>query len=116
VATYTVQSIVEAGLNPTYVAVGASDTFTPAAGDENRVHILHVKNAGGTQDVVAVDDPNSVSPAGATTFNPDLSVTVPVTTGDRLIRIPLPRCRQSNGTVSITHSFTTSVTAAVFVV
>jgi hypothetical protein len=116
VATYTVQSIVEAGLNPTYTAVGSSDTFTPAAGDESRVHILHVKNAGGSADTVAVDDPNSVSPAGAQSFNPDLSVSVPATTGDRLIRIPLPRCRQSNGTVSITHSFTTTVTAAVFVV
>jgi len=115
VATYTVQSIVEAGLNATYTAVGSSDTFTPTAGDENRVHILHVKNAGGSPDVVAVDDPNSVSPAGAQAFNPDLSVSV-TNAQERFIRIPMPRCRQSNGTVSVTHSFTTTVTAAVFVV
>lgn len=114
-ATYTVQSITEVGITPSYTAVGATDTFTPAAGTEGHTFLLHVKNAGGTQDVVAVDDPNSVSPAGAQAFNPDLSVTVPVTTGDKMIRVPGTRFRNAGtGVITVTHTFTTSVTAAVF--
>jgi hypothetical protein len=115
-ATYTVQSVVETGLNPTYTAVGATDTFTPASADLDKIHILHVKNGGGTPDTVSVDDPNSTSPAGAAQFNPDLSVSVPATTGDRLIRInPRRHVAAGTGAVTVTHSFTTSVTAAVFV-
>lgn len=115
-AVYTVQTIVEAGLTPSYVAVSASDTFVPAAGDANRVHILHVKNGGASPDSVVIDDPNSVGPAGATQYNPDITVSVPAG-GERFIRLDATRVRNtSNGNVAITHSFTTSVTAAVFVV
>jgi hypothetical protein len=115
-ATYTVQTITEAGLNPTYTAVGASDTFTVNAADIDKTHILHVKNAGGSSDSVSVDDPNSSGPAGATSFNPDLTVSVP-NGGERFIRL-LPARRYANTStfvVTVTHGFTTSVTAAVFV-
>jgi hypothetical protein len=117
-ATYTVQTVTEAGLAPTYTAVGATDTFAPSAADYDKAMILHVKNAGGSADSVSVDDPNSLGPAGATAYNPDVTVSVPATTGDRLIRLAPVRRYVNTGTgnVTVTHSFQTSVTAAVFVV
>jgi len=115
VATYTVQNVTEAGVGASFVAVGASDTFTPAASDYDKAFILEVKNAGGTQDSVVIDDPLTQGPAGATAFNPDVTVVVPITTGDVRIRLaPIRRYLQANGTVAVTHSFTTSVTANVF--
>lgn len=116
-ATYTVQSITEAGLNPTTVAVGATDTFAPAAADYDRTFILYVNNGGASPDSVAVDDPNSQTNApGSTAYNPD--VTVSVTNGQaRYIRLtPIRRyVNTGTGNVTVTHSFQTSVTAAVFV-
>jgi hypothetical protein len=115
-ATYTLSTISEAGTNATYTAVSASDTYTPAATDVNRIHILHVKNAGGSPDTVTVDDPNSVTPAAATAFNPDQTGSVPAG-GDRFFRLDATRVRNTGtGAITITHSFTTSVTAAILVV
>jgi len=115
-AAYTVQTINEAGVSPTYTAVSASDTFTPATADLDKTHILHVKNAGGSPDSVVIDDPNSLSnAAGATAYNPDVTVSV-TNAQERFIRLtPVRRYTQANGTVVVTNSFTTSVTAAVFV-
>jgi hypothetical protein len=115
-ATYTVQTVTEAGVVPTYTSVAASDTFTPAAADYDKTHILHVKNAGGSPDSVVIDDTLSLSnAAGATSYNPDVTVVVSNAT-ERFIRLtPIRRYLQSNGTVVVTNSFTTSVTAAVFV-
>jgi hypothetical protein len=115
-ATYTVQTVTEAGVVPTYTGVSASDTFTPATADLDKPHILHVKNAGGSPDSVVIDDPNSLSnAAGATSYNPDLTVSVTNAT-ERFIRLATARrYLQSNGTIAVTNSFTTSVTAAVFV-
>lgn len=116
-AVYSVQSITEAGLNPTTTAVSASDTFAPATTDLDKTFILYVNNAGGSPDTVAVDDPNSTTNApGGTTYNPD--VTVSVTNGQaRYIRLtPIRRfVNTGTGNVTVTHSFTTTVTAAVFV-
>jgi hypothetical protein len=110
-ALLTVQNIL-GSITPTYAAVAASDTFAAALGSD---YILHVKNAGGSPDVCKVDDPNSVDPGLATAWDPDLSVSV--TNGqERIIRISTVRHKsQSTGLVTITHSFTTSVTCAVFV-
>lgn len=115
-ATYTVQTVTEAGVTPTYTGVSASDTFTPATADLDKPHILHVKNAGGSPDSVSVDDPTSQSNApGATAYNPDVTVSV-TNAQERFIRLnPVRRYVQTNGTVVVTNSFTTSVTAAVFV-
>jgi nitrogenase molybdenum-iron protein alpha/beta subunit len=115
-AAYTVQTVTEAGITPTYTGVSASDTFTPATADLDKTHILHVKNAGGSPDTVVIDDPNSLSnAAGATAYNPDITVSV-TNAQERFIRLaPVRRYVQANGTVAITNSFITSVTAAVFV-
>jgi hypothetical protein len=116
-ATYTVQTVTEAGLNPSYVAVGATDTFAPAAADYDKVFLLHVKNGGGSPDSVAVDDPNSQTNApGSTQYNPDVTVSV-TNAQERIIRLAPVRRYVNTGTgnVTVTHSFQTSVTAAVFV-
>ena len=111
-AAYTVQTVVTAGAVPTYAAVSASDTFTPTS---NQPHILHVKNAGGSPDSVVIDDPNSVNPGSATQFDPDVTVSV-ANASEKMIRIdPLRFKNTGTGVITITHSFTTSVTAAVFV-
>jgi hypothetical protein len=116
VTVYAVQQVTEAGITPTYAAVGATDTFVPSAADYDKVFILHVKNAGGSPDSVSVDDPNSQGPAGATAYNPDVTVSV-TNAQERMIRLnPIRRyVNTGTGNVTVTHSFTTSVTAAVFV-
>jgi hypothetical protein len=65
---------------------------------------------------VAIDDPNTLGPAGATAFNPDVTVSV-TNAQERIIRLgPIRRyINTGTGNVTVTHSFTTSVTAAVFV-
>lgn len=115
-AAYTVQTVTEAGITPTYTGVSASDTFTPATADLDKTHILHVKNAGGSPDSVVIDDTVSLNNApGGTAYNPDLTVSV-TNAQERFIRLtPVRRYVQANGTVVVTNSFTTSVTAAVFV-
>lgn len=101
----TKQQVVITGLQPVYTAVTASDTFTI---DDDL--FLHVKNAGGTVcNVVLVDA--SLTPGGNPANSP--LVAVPITTGDRMIGpIPIQYVSTSTGLVTVTYSFTTSVTAA----
>lgn len=104
-ALLTVQQIAIGGLAPTYGAVAASDTIP--VGDD-RV-FLHVKNASGTIDTVTLTDPG-VTPAGSAATNP--TVSVPITTGDRMIALPQALANSSTGLVTVTHSQTASVTCA----
>lgn len=106
-AALTTQTILRTGLAPTYSAVSASDTFTPGP-----YTFLHVKNAGGSSDTVtitvAAGDPDP------TLVIADLTVSVPATTGDRMIGpFPPQYFANSVGVATVTHSFTTSVTCAV---
>lgn len=109
-ALLTVQEITEAGIVPTFSAVSASDTFAAASGND---YLLYVKNGGGSPDTVVVDDPNSVNPGAAVAWDPDK--TMSVTNGtEKVQRIKTVRHKnQTTGLVTITHSFTTSVTCAV---
>lgn len=59
------------GVVPNLVAVGASDTW-----QNNGKQILHVKNTSGVSTTVTIDDPQSRSPSGALSFNPDVQMTV----------------------------------------
>ena len=104
-ALLTVQQIGSPS-TPTYAAVAATDTV---AADPAGL-ILHVKNAGGTSDTVTLTDPGT-TPAGSAATNP--SFTVPITTGDRMYKLS-PSLQNSSGIITISHSFTTSVTCAVF--
>ena len=111
-AALTVQVPTATGITPSYAAASASDTFTPTTG---HAYLLHVINAGGSSDTVQVDDPNSAL-EGAASFNPDLSVAVP-NGQQRMILIQPARFRNTTtGLITITHSFTTSVTVGVFLV
>lgn len=104
-AALLTQVLTPSGVAPTYAAVGASgDTFSP--GD----HVfLHIKNTGASS-VATITTPGTVDGLAIT----DLAVTVPATTGDRMIG-PLP-ARTFAGTDSqatVTCSPTTGVTIAV---
>jgi hypothetical protein len=105
VALLTVQQI-GSPTTPTYAAVTASDTV---AADPSGL-ILHVKNAGGSSDTVTLTDPGT-TPSGSVATNPTFSV--PATTGDRMYVLP-SSLANSSGIITIAHSFTTSVTCAVF--
>lgn len=103
-ALLAAQTITKAGLTPSYGAVTASDTITA----DDRL-FLHVKNAGGSPDTVTLVDAGT-TPGGSAATNP--TVSVPATTGDRMIYIPQSFVNPATGLVTITHSFTTSVTCA----
>jgi hypothetical protein len=106
-ALLSTQQVTRQGLAPAYTAVAASDTFTPGPNT-----FLHVKNVGGSPDTVTLVTPGSVItdvPIG------DPTVSVPATTGDRMIG-PIPGgifADPTTGLVTVSHSFTTSVTVAV---
>jgi hypothetical protein len=106
-ALLSTQQVVRTGLAPAYGAVSASDTFQPGPAT-----FLHVKNTGGSPDTVTLVTPgNAISdvPIG------DPTVSVPATTGDRMIG-PIPGgifADPTTGLVTVTHSFTTGVTIAV---
>lgn len=105
-AAIATQFIATTGLAPSYSAVSASDTITPG----NSVFI-HVKNAGGSPDTVTI---TAVGNTGYGVAKPNLTVSVPATTGDRMIGpIKAEHFANSSGVVTVTHSFTTSVTCAV---
>ena len=108
-ATLTTQQVTPAGVGPTYAAAAAGgDKVVPGPHT-----VLHVKNTGGSVVTVTIDDIKSATPAGATAFNPDVAVTVPATTGDRLIGpLSAERFTNTDGLVAITYSGVTGVTVA----
>jgi len=106
-AALTVQQITLAGITPSFSAVAASDT---AAVSPGAVYFGEVKNAGGTQDVVTVTDAG-ITPGGSSASSP--TVTVPITTGDKMFFIPVSFAN-SSGNITLANSFTTSVTCGVF--
>ena len=104
-AALTTQYVSPTGLAPTYGAVSASDTLSPG-----NTLFLHVKNAGGSPDTVTIAGVGT-EPYGVS--KPNLTVSVPATTGDRMIGPLKAEWFAVNGTITVTHSFTTSVTCAV---
>lgn len=103
-ALLTTQQIVKAGTTPSYSAVAASDTITA-----DTDLFLHVKNAGGSPDTVTIVDAGT-TPGGSAATSP--TVSVPASTGDRMIAIPQSFVNPATGLITINHSFTTSVTCA----
>lgn len=106
-ALLTAQQIAVTGSTPSYAAVSASDTIAPDANDNL---FLHVKNAGASPDTVTVVIPGTYLGVALA----DLTVSVPATTGDRMIAIPAAAMEPSTGLITVTHSFTTSVTQGLF--
>ena len=104
-ALLSAQQVTKAGLQPVYSPVSASDTIA----DASIGMILHVKNAGGSPDTVTVDDAGTTAGGSVAT---DPTVSVPATTGDRMIYIVPSFVNPATGLITVTHSFTTSVTCA----
>lgn len=103
------QSITRAGLAPSYAAAtGGGDTFTPD-GDT----FLHVKNASGGAITVTIVTPRTDAWGNAIADN---TVSVPATTGDRMIG-PFPAdsyADPTTGLASITYSAVTTLTIGAF--
>lgn len=104
-ALLTLQTISLPSLTPSYGAVSASDTIANA---DDRT-FLHVKNAGGSPDTVTIVIPGTDQFGSAI---PDPTVSVPATTGDRMIPVTAAMADPATGLITVTHSFTTSVTCA----
>lgn len=107
-AALSTQTITRAGITPSFAGVAASDTFTPSLDT-----FIEVKNTSGTPDTCVVQvlagDPPGLTIA-------DVSVSVPATTGDKMIG-PFPPnffADPTTGVGTITHTQTTSVTIGVF--
>jgi hypothetical protein len=110
---FTVQTPSEVGGNLTYTAANVGgDSFAGAVGQR---YLLLWRNTGGANITPTIDDPTSVSPNGATTFNPDmLSFPIPLTSGATAQLINASRFRDASGNVNLTYSATpTGVTCAV---
>ena len=105
-ALLATQSITRSGPTPTYAAVSSADTFLPGA----RVFI-HVKNTNAaTRTCTIVSAPSVLGLAIA-----DVIVTVPATTGDKMIG-PVPAeyfADPADGFADITWDATSNVTIAV---
>jgi hypothetical protein len=103
-ALLSIQQVVITGTTPSYGAVAASDTLVP---DDGAFLIVKNGNAGADSCVV-------VTPG--TTFgqsNPDVTVSVPATTGERWIGPMVPELADpTTGLITITHSVTATVTCA----
>jgi hypothetical protein len=100
------QAIARTGLTPTYSLAAASTTVT--CGDRS---FLHVKNTNGSSMTVTVTATAQVDGQPVT----DLVVTVPATTGDKMIGPITSKLFASVAdgvSASITYSSTTSVTVA----
>lgn len=106
-ALLTPQAIVRAGLAPAFSAVNATDTITA----DGSTFVLHVKNANAGACTVTLDDA-ATTPSGSSPTDP--TVTVPATTGERLIYIPNSMVNPATGVISVSYSPTASVTAALY--
>jgi len=104
----TVTQLDLGGTTPSYAAANADGHYFT---NDGRV-FLQVKNTNGATRTVSIDDPNSISPAAATSFNPDVPCIIPITTGDKLIG-PFPVARFGS-TVNITFTAVADLTIAAF--
>jgi hypothetical protein len=105
-ALLTVQALDIVGVAPSFVAVSSSDEF-PNDGKT----VIEVKNGGGSSDTVTIDSLEACNQGS----DHNGGSSVPATTGDKVFGpFPMSRFNNSNGRVTITHSFTTSVTCAVY--
>lgn len=92
----------EAGTAPTPVVLTAADTFPVAAIGE---YIIVARNTTASVLTIKIDDPTSQQPPGMSgAWDPDQSVQVPITTGERLIRVKAARARDVNGNVNLANT------------
>lgn len=110
-ATLTTQSIVRTGLTPSYAsAAGGGDACE--VGDDI---FLHYKNTNAATRTVTLAIPSGASTYAGVTYT-NTSVTVPATTGDKMIG-PLAAGLYKDpttGMVTITYDAVTNLTVGVF--
>lgn len=99
-----VQQIAAAGTTPAYAAPSASENISPDSG-----LFLHIKNGNASPCVVTFTDPGR-TPAGSAATNP--AVSVPATTGDKMIAVPATLVNTATGLIAVAFSVQTSVSAA----
>lgn len=79
---------------------------------------LRYSNTSGSPITVTIDDPTSATPESATQFNPDVAISVPATTGVRVIRLDKDRVRRfrdpATGRINITYSAVTNLACEAF--
>lgn len=81
------------------VAASASDTVV---NDQPNAFII-ITNIGGVSRTMTIDDPNSIAPANAVAFNPDVTVTIPAGAG-RFVPLPGRFTNPATGLASWTYS------------
>lgn len=103
---------VKPAANPSTNALTAGpDQF---AAQPASLYSLRFTNTTGAAYTVKLDDPVSATPANADTFDPDVSVIVPITTGVRELYVDTNRFRNPlTGMVSWTYSSGTGVGSTV---
>lgn len=79
----------------------AADTIPVQAGGR---YLLVTRNTTASVLTTVVDDPNSAGPAGFTTFNPDITITTPITTGVRATVLDANRHRDGTGNINIVNT------------
>lgn len=85
----------------TNVITAAADDFVAEHG---AVYLVRFVNASATPGNVVIDDPNAVTPVGATAFNPDVTVAIPA--GEtREVKMDANRFRNgTSGKIAWTYS------------
>jgi hypothetical protein len=111
-AALTVQNISKTGLAAAFTAAAAGgDSF---ANDSTERTVLHCKNTNAaTRDVTIVAQRTTANvPGGGAVTIPNITVTIPATTGDVEIG-PFPDAyNDSNGNVQVTYSAVANLTVA----
>jgi hypothetical protein len=113
----TIQNISAAGVTPSYQAATASDTVPGASGSERL--FIHAKNTNAATATVTIQpvSPTSARIPGVGNITvPNIAVTIPATTGDKMIG-PIPQAYiDATGTVTIANTGTiTNLTLAALV-
>lgn len=109
---------------PTFAITGTAPVATaPAVGGDvildpkhNEPLFIRIINANASLSrTVTVDDPNTATPAGATSFNPDLAVTVPALS-TRIVKISDPSrfIAAATGDITLTYSSNADLTIEVY--
>jgi hypothetical protein len=109
VAALTVQQLVKAGITPAYVTPTVTVGDTIAAPDDRTY--VQVKNASGSPITVSVSDPGTTPSGNLATI---ATVSVPATTGDKLIPVPASAADPATGLATVICSAITSVTIGAF--
>lgn len=91
----------EAGTTVVPTAFTATDTIPVAP---TGTYLLVARNTTASILTVKVDDPTTPQPIGAAVIDPDQTVTVPITTGEKVIKIDARRCRDVNGNVNLANT------------